>query len=107
MPQIVSPLARAEARGVEGTLSEYRDLGGAGLERLQGRLVGAGDGAEGDAQAVPAIDGDDGQSEVCEFLGRETRLHAVVDVVFYMRFGHECNGLGPFERGSLSIGVLG
>src|SRR6185437_14179053 len=52
-------------------------------------------GPEADAEAVPAIDGDDGQRQADQFILAELLLRALEDIVRNVGFADERDGFGP------------
>ena len=69
-------------------------------------LLGAGFGTEGDGYAVPGVDGGDGPGQIGQFLVGEMGGDGVVDGVGDVAVGDVGQGLGPFQRGSLAVGVV-
>lgn len=68
-------------------------------------MIVAGLGAEGDAQAIPGIDGDDGHREIRELFVSKLRFYAHVDSVRHVAFGDLCERFGPFEGGAFAFGI--
>src|SRR5690606_4798313 len=73
--------------------------------RRLGRLVAADLGTEGDAEAVPAVDGDDREGEVDQFFFAEVFAYGVVDVVRHTVYAESGQRLGPLQRRTFAIAV--
>src|SRR5690606_39890804 len=70
------------------------------------RLVRARLGTEGDRDAVPAIDGDDGPGEAHQLLVREVPPDCAMNVVGDVAFRDVGDGLGPLEGGTFPVCVV-
>ena len=59
--------------------------------------------AEADRAAVPAIDRNDGEGEVDEFLVFEMPARVLVNLVRHVAINNPCQCLGPSQCGSLTF----
>src|SRR6201984_219953 len=66
------------------------------------RLVFAGDGAHGDGQAVPGVDGSDGVGQVDQFLFREFLAGGIVELIRRVILRNEGERFGPGEGGAFA-----
>src|SRR5579884_3805206 len=76
---------------------QKRDLSG------QFRLIGAGDRAEADGEAVPAVDLDHSEGEVRHLFLREMGADPLIYLVGDVIMGDQRQRLGPFQGGALAI----
>src|SRR5438105_258017 len=71
------------------------------------RLVGSRNGAKTDGKAVPAIDSDDGQRQVHQFLLAQVLTHFFIDRVRHMPFGDQRHSFRPGQGGPLPLRIEG
>src|SRR5262245_14849052 len=63
--------------------------------------------AEGNANAVPGVDGGQRPREVGQFLFGEMSAYGVVNCIRDVTVLYVRDGLGPFQRGAFAVGVVG
>src|SRR5882762_114620 len=68
-----------------------------------GGVVVAGDGPQGNRQAIPQIDSPDHEGQVHDLLFTEMRLQGFVDVVGGVRLRNERESFGPVESGAFAV----
>src|ERR1043165_5867865 len=67
------------------------------------RLVLSGHRTKPDSEPVPAVDRDDRERQVNQFLFRKMLPHLVVNVARSVPLVDECDSLGPGKRGPFAI----
>ena len=63
--------------------------------RVHRGLVGTRLGPEADCEAVPAIDRDDGEGQICQFTVRELRVRFLIHVIRRMCLADPRQRFGP------------
>jgi hypothetical protein len=66
------------------------------------RLIRSGHCAKTDGQPIPAVDRDDGHSQIDQFLFAEFPQRRSIDVIRYMIGAHQGYGFRPGQGGALA-----